>query len=408
MKELLLKAKKTASAFGTTPYTLRVSLLQSIAESLEKNAQDILAENRKDLDKLDKENPLYDRLLLTENRILSLSSSVREIATQKDVLGAVLEERTLKSGVKLKKVQVPLGVVACIYEARPNVTIDMAVLSLFTGNVCILRGSSHAEFSNKILVRLIQEALMSLSLPADAVQLFSSAREDLPILLQAKNEVDVLIPRGGAGLIALVREQSKIPVIETGAGVCHTYIDEGANIEMAVKIIVNAKVSRPSVCNSLDTLIVHKNTPTSFYERLEKELLKCGVTIWADESSLHKFSSAKAITKESEFETEFLSLQMNVKQVQDVHEAIEHIGIYGSKHSECIVSENHHSVAEFFSLVDASSVYHNASTRFTDGGEFGLGAEVGISTQKLHARGPFGTEALTTYKYLLEGEGQTR
>jgi glutamate-5-semialdehyde dehydrogenase len=361
---------------------------------------------------MDPANPKYDRLRLSPDRLKAMANATENISQLPDPTDKVLLERTLDNDLNLKKVTVPLGVIGTIYEARPNVTIDIAALSLRSGNAVVLKGSRDADNSNRAIVKVIQAVLLECNLPAELIFLLPPDRKYAKILLTARDYVDVLIPRGSQSLINFVRTKSEIPVIETGAGVCHTYVHKKANIDQAVSIIINAKVSRPSVCNSLDTVLVDKYISEVVLKKLVPKLVQHKVEIWADSASfkilktkdypfLHKANQA-------DFGREFLSLGMSIKIISDEEEALSHISQYSSKHSEAIITEDEEVAAKFLKAVDAACAYHNASTRFSDGEVFGLGAEIGISTQKLHARGPFALEKLVTEKWIIRGNGQIR
>ena len=410
MNNLLRKAKAASYQFAATSIELRKKILLEIATLLETETDLVLTENKKDLDKMESTDPLYDRLLLNKERLAGIAGGCRQIAAMDDVIGMTLETKVLENGLEMTKKSVAMGVVGCIYEARPNVTVDIAALCIFSGNCVILRGSSNAEASNAVLIGLIHSALQKNDITVDVVAKFSTDRAEMPILLQATEYVDLVIPRGGRGLIDFVRREAMVPTIETGAGVCHTYVDTSADIDMAVGIVVNAKTQRPSVCNALDTLLIQEGVNNEFYQKLMPKLAEFKVEIFADKAASEKmqgYSNLKPSVEET-WGQEFLGYGMGIRTVANIDEAINHINAYGSTHSEAIVSEDGEAVDKFFQLVDASSLYHNASTRFTDGEVFGLGAEVGISTQKLHARGPMGASALTTYKYILRGHGETR
>ncbi len=382
-------------------------VLERLADLLENNVEVILKENARDLEKIASDDPIFDRVKLTEERIFSMVKSVREIAGYNSPVGLILEERTLKNGLNLKKVSTPIGVVGVIFEARPNVVIDIFALCFKSRNACVLKGGSQSEFSNEILVKLIKEALGEFG---KAVILLSNEREIVAELLKADKFVDVIVPRGGQGLINFVRENSKVPVIETGAGVVHTYFDEFGDLEKGREIIFNAKTSRVSVCNSMDTLIIHRSRLNDLVE-LCKRLEEFKVEIFADEDSfavLDGHYPLLAHANEENFGEEYLGYKMSIKTLDTINGAIDHINHYGSGHSEAIVTENEGNKNLFLKAIDAACVYVNASTRFTDGGEFGLGAEVGISTQKLHARGPMGIKELTSYKWEILGNGQVR
>jgi glutamate-5-semialdehyde dehydrogenase len=369
----------------------------------------ILAENAKDLALMDITDPKYDRLKLTEERILEICKELTQVLNLPSPLDKVLEKKYLPNGLILRKISVPLGVLGIIYEARPNVTFDVFALALKSGNGLILKGGSDADHSNRAIMSLIHRALAENGLPKDAYQLLPPDREATKALLEAVNYVDVIIPRGSQGLIDFVRENSKVPVIETGAGIVHTFFDQSADLEKGKAIIFNSKTRRPSVCNSLDCLIIHQNRLNDLPE-LVKNLLEKGVTIFADEASFPFIFDHPLVEKANKdhFGTEFLSLRMSVKTVSNLEEAIDHIAQYSSKHSEAIISENPTNIDIFLKSVDAAAVYANASTAFTDGNQFGLGAEIGISTQKLHARGPMALNELTSYKWLIKGDGQIR
>lgn len=385
--------------------------LAKIAQQLliEKNA--ILEANEKDLAN-GKENGLseavLDRIMLNEQRIEAMSEAIHQLISLPDPVGEVLESITKDNGLKIEKKRVPLGVVCMIYEARPNVTVDAATLCLKTGNSVILRGSSSAKESNIALVACIHRALENTALPVDAVQLIEdTSHQTASELFHLKEYLDVLIPRGGQKLIDLVVREASVPVLETGAGNCHVYIDKTADVNTAEKIVINAKTQRPSVCNAAETLLIQKDWFSDHGKTVLNSLENSGVSIIGDENVCEVVPSATLATEE-DYATEHLSLTISVKVVKDVNEAIDHINRYGTKHSEAIVTNDENSAEAFLNRVDATSVYVNASTRFTDGFEFGYGAEIGISTQKLHARGPMGLPALTSTKYFIRGNGQIR
>lgn len=412
--ELIEKAKKakTASAFVSIASTEEKNhALKTIAEELIKNKDYIIEQNKFDLEN-GRQNglssALLDRLAINEVRLQGIADGLNEVAQLDDPVGEVMESWDRPNGLQIESVRVPIGVVGMIYEARPNVTVDAAGLCLKTSNAVILRGSSSAIESNKALVSIIHKALAKTSLPVDAVQLLEdTSRETAAKLFKLNEYLDVLIPRGGENLIRTVVNNATIPVLETGAGNCHVFIDESANKEMGIQIAINAKVQRPSVCNAIETLLVHKEWAKQHLIDLLKELEANGVELYGDDYVVSQHDGVKEATEE-DWATEYLDLVLAVKTVENVEEAIAHINQYGTKHSEAIVTENSESVKRFFQSVDASSLYHNASTRFTDGFEFGFGAEIGISTQKLHARGPMGLKALTTNKYVIRGKGQIR
>ncbi|HSH25575.1 MAG TPA: glutamate-5-semialdehyde dehydrogenase, partial [Massilibacterium sp.] len=411
MGELIEKAnklKKITQKVAVLTTEQKNEALQAIAVELRHEVDFILKENQKDLlagEKKGLTKALLDRLTLTEDRIEAMASAMEDLCELEDPVGEVLESWERPNGLKIKQVRVPLGVVGMIYEARPNVTIDAASLSIKTGNGVLLRGSSSAIYSNQALVKVIHQALAKTDVPVDAVQLLEdTSRETANAMFQLNEYLDVLIPRGGAGLIQSVVKNSSIPVLETGAGNCHVYIDESAKKEMGIEIAINAKTQRPSVCNAAETIIVQKDWAKEHLQDLVNQFQAKGVEVRGDKES-HQFAKGMKEATEEDFATEFLDLIVALKIVDNVNGAINHIRTYGTKHSESIVSETEENVVQFFNHVDASTVYHNASTRFTDGFEFGFGAEIGISTQKLHARGPMGLKALTSTKYIVEGNG---
>jgi len=387
-------------------------LLLLLADMAEKEIPFLIAENEKDLAKSDIGNPMYDRLKLTEKRISAIASDIRKVASLPSPLGRVISKYRKDNGLLIKRVSVPFGVVGVIYEARPNVTFDVFSICIKSGNACLLKGGSDAVNSNTAIVRLIKMALKKCGISEDSVTLLPPGREETIQLLNARGYVDIIIPRGSQGLIEYVRENATVPVIETGAGICHVYFDRAGDIEKGRKIIHNSKTRRVSVCNALDCLVVHSSRLPDLPALLEP-CAASEVEVFADNASLKALRGAypsellMKATKES-FGTEFLSMKMAVKTVASLEEALEHISEYGSGHSEAIVSEDEQTVSLFLRRVDAAAVYSNAPTSFTDGAEFGLGAEIGISTQKLHARGPMALEAMTTYKWIIMGNGQTR
>lgn len=385
-------------------------ILLMLADELEKQQGAILKANRADVAKQDAANPRTDRLRLDEKRIKAIAQSIRKVSRLPNPSGKVLEKRKLKNGLLLEKIAVPLGVVGAIYESRPNVTFDIAALCIRSGNACVLKGSSEAEHSNRAAVRVIQQVLKKNGLPPAVITLLPSERETVQELFTATQYVDVLIPRGSDGLIRYVRQNSLVPVIETGAGVCHVYVEKKADIGKAVNITVNAKVSRPSVCNAMDALLVDERVAPAFLQKLQPELEQYKVEIFADPAAYRILKGYPYLRKAqpADFGREYLDLKCAVKVVKDSTEAIAHIRKYSTKHSEAIVTEDKKQAEHFLHEVDAAAVYHNASTRFTDGEEFGLGAEIGISTQKLHARGPFALEKLVTEKWVVRGNGQVR
>lgn len=410
--DILKRVSKASISVKNSTKEIRQKTLLSLAELLRQNTEKIIAANQLDLDKMDDSNPKKDRLLLNESRINDLANSLHDVVKLEIPTGKILSSVTMHNNLNIQKVTVPIGVVGVIYEARPNVTIDVAALCLFAGNAVVLRGGSDAEHTNEILVSIIHEALLKNELDEDVVQLLPVDRKYVKELLEAVKYVDIIIPRGSQQLIDFVREHSKVPTIETGAGVCHTYIEISANLEMAAKIVINAKTQRPSVCNALDTIIVDKKIAATFLPKLIKGFLEFDVEIFADYEAYkilesHQYKNLKRAIDDN-FGMEYLSQKCSIKTVENIEEAIEHIQQYSSKHSEAIVTMDASLAEQFLNEIDAAAVYVNASTRFTDGGCFGLGAEIGISTQKLHARGPFALEKLTTEKWLVRGSGQIR
>jgi glutamate-5-semialdehyde dehydrogenase len=385
-------------------------VLSAIADEVEADMASILKANAKDVKKMDTSDPMVDRLQLNEQRLQSIANAIRKIAELPSPVGRLILKRKLKKGLELKKMTVPFGVVGVIYESRPNVTFDTAVLCLKSKNACLLKGSRHADETNKKSVQLIQKVLKKKGFPADCVSLLPSDRKTLDKMFTATKYIDLIIPRGSQQLIETVRKNILVPIIETGAGVCHVYVHEEADIKKALRIVENAKISRPSVCNAMDTLLVDKTIASKFLPLLKESFLKHKVEIYADAKSSSLLKSYPYLTKASEddFGKEFLSLKCSVKVVNNFNAAIDHIQKYSTKHSEAIVSENKEACERFMSEVDAAVVYTNASTRFTDGEEFGLGAEIGISTQKPHARGPFALEKLVCEKWFVTGNGHIR
>ena len=406
----LTRGASTSLALATSEK--KNEILFSLAQLLLENSAAIIAENEKDLASIAADDPMRDRLLLNSDRISHLSKSVVEITKLKDPTGQILTNKLLSNGLKLTKISVPLGVVGVIFESRPNVTVDVAALCIRSGNAAVLRGGSDAWHSNVILVQLIHQALILAGLSPDLVRLLPTDRKHVSTLLNAIKYVDVIIPRGSDALIQRVRRESMVPTIETGAGVCHTYVAQTADIAMAVSVVVNAKVSRPSVCNSLDTILLHESIALDFLTKTANELVKYKVMVYADALSFNVLTGLNypylQKAEEADFGREFLDFACSIRVVQNLHEALIHIERYSSRHSEAIISSDELEANLFLASVDAAAVYWNASTRFTDGGIFELGAEVGISTQKLHARGPFGLEKLVTEKWVVKGNGQIR
>lgn len=408
----LIAAQKAKKALQSLSKDVKKTLLEGISNTLIVSTPQILQENKKDLERMDPSDSKYDRLLLTNDRITTLANSILEIAGLPDPTGVLMSSKVLANGLLIEKKTVALGVVGVIYEARPNVTIDVAALCVQSGNVCLLRGGSDAVFTNTCLVKIIQAVLEKHGIDQNLVQLLPTDRELVYDLLTATKYVDIIIPRGSQSLIDFVRENAKVPVIETGAGVCHTYVDKTADLEKAAAIVVNAKTSRPSVCNSLDTILVDREIAERFIEKLVEPLFPFHVEVFAEENLYTIFQRLEyphlSKAEEADFGREFLDFKCSIKAVDGLEEALNHIEKYSSKHSECIVSQDSDNIEIFLQSVDSAAVYANASTRFTDGGEFGLGAEIGISTQKLHARGPFALEKLVAEKWYIRGDGQIR
>ena len=388
------------------------AILMAVAEAIPHYMNRILEANETDLSRMNPDNPKYDRLWLTEQRLLDIASDIRNVAALPSPLNQVLEESVRPNGLRLKKVSVPFGVIGIIYEARPNVTFDVFSLCLKSGSACVLKGGSDAAESNRAIVDLLHKVLADLGADTRLVTLLPPGREAAEELLHANGWVDLIIPRGSSGLIDYVRQNATVPVIETGAGVCHTYFDASGNLEKGIRIVNNAKTRRVSVCNALDCLLVHESRINDLAQ-LCAPLQESKVTIYADEAAYgalcgHYPASLLVQALPEVYGTEFLDYKMAVKTVKNIEEAVSHIYTYGSGHSECIVTEDKQASDLFCRQVDAACVYVNAPTSFTDGAQFGLGAEIGISTQKLHARGPMGLREITTYKWLIEGDGQIR
>ncbi|HAI98300.1 TPA: glutamate-5-semialdehyde dehydrogenase [Candidatus Peribacteria bacterium] len=388
------------------------TVLRRLADALERDTEIILKANVQDLARMDREDPKFDRLLLNRERIHAIADDVRTVAGLSSPVGKVLEERTRPNGLKISKVSTPIGVIGIIYEARPNVTVDSFSLCFKSRNACVLKGGSDASFSNEALVVCIHRVLREASIPAEALLLLPSDRTAVGEMLHARGLIDVVIPRGSQKLIDFVREEATIPVIETGAGIVHIYVDKSADIDMAASVIFNAKTRRPSVCNTVDTVLVHESRLGDL-PRIGELLAAARVRIFADKPAFDHLrgsydSSLLEPAKEEHFGTEFLSLKLSIATVKSLDEALAHIQRYSSGHSESIIAKDQEAIGRFLHEVDAAAVYANASTAFTDGAQFGLGAEIGISTQKLHARGPMGLEALTSYKWIVRGSGQIR
>lgn len=405
------KARQAEKFLNTVSQNLKNDALLSIADALVKNTEFILSENKKDVENAQANGiskAMCDRLALTSERIKGIADGVKKVADLPDPIGGADFMTKRPNGLVIAKRRVPLGVVGVIYEARPNVTVDTAVLCLKSSNAVILRGGKEAVNSNLALAKIMQDAISPLGFPDGTISLVPDTLRDSANAMMTANEyIDVLIPRGGASLINAVVKNATVPVIQTGVGNCHAYVDDECDFDMAVDIIVNAKTSRPSVCNALETVLINKNIDKSFYKKLEDALRAKNVEIRGCDECLKVFETAKKAT-EDDYKYEFLDYIIAVKIVDGMDEALAHIDKYGTKHSEVIITENYEKANKFLDSADAAAVYVNASTRFTDGGEFGLGAEIGISTQKMHARGPMGLNELTSYKYVVYGNGQVR
>jgi len=393
----------------------RKAALVAIADAIEARSNEILAANEKDMEagrSAGLNSSLLDRLLLTPERVKGIAGGARQVSELPDPLGNTLRKSTLPNGIELEQISVPFGVIGMVYEARPNVTVDAAVILLMSGNAALLRGSSSAANSNEVLVRVMRDALFTTSISPEVIQLVPSEdRETVKALLNARGKVDLVIPRGSAALIRMVVDESTVPTIETGAGVCHVYIDEFADLSKAVPIIINSKVQRPSVCNAAETLLVHSKIANDFMPIALKALHEAGVIVHADAATLAIAKSSDipaTLATEENFCTEYGTLEMNVAIVDSVDSASAHIAKYGTQHTEAIISENKENVKRFIALADCAAVMVNTSTRFTDGEQMGFGAEIGISNQKLHARGPMGLEAMTTTTWIVTGNGQIR
>jgi glutamate-5-semialdehyde dehydrogenase len=410
-KDLLFKSAAAKNSLQSASQVLVCEFIKKYCTAIETNVDLILAENLKDLERMDPNNSKYDRLLLNRDRVFSITADARKIADIAFDPFAVLEEKIGSNGIEIKKISCPFGVVGMIFESRPNVVVDAIAICLKTHNICVLKGSDEARFSNSALVSIAKNTLKSLGLSEDFVNLLDSDRSSVMDLISAKNIVDLVIPRGGQGLIEFVRDNSMVPVIETGAGVVHIYIDEFADLDIASKVVFNAKTRKPSVCNTLDCLVIHKNQIQNFAE-IVKNCIDVGVYFYVDQMLSEVVKNIPNIKYEiaadEAFGCEFLSLKMSVKLVDSYESAIDFINKNGSHHSDAIITSDENSAKTFTNLVDSAAVYVNCSTAFSDGGCFGLGSEIGISTQKLHARGPFALDALRTYKYIIHGDGNVR
>jgi len=415
VSDLALKARAAARTLSTATGAERKAALYAIAAAIESRSAEILNANAEDIARAKAEDmhpQMQDRLLLTESRVAGMAIGARLVADLPDPLGQVLRQSTLPNGLDLKQVSVPFGVIGMVYEARPNVTVDAAVILLMSGNAALLRGSSTAAASNQVLVTVIREALATTKISPEVIQLVPSEdRATVKALLNARGKVDLVIPRGSAALIRMVVDESTVPTIETGAGVCHVYIDEFADIEKALPILINSKTHRPSVCNAAETLLVHRAIAPTFLPMALKALSDAGVVLHSDATAqkvAEKFGIASTPATDANWCTEYGILEMNIGVVDSVDAAADHIAKYGTNHTEAIVTENRANADRFIALADCAAVMVNTSTRFTDGEQMGFGAEIGISNQKLHARGPMGLEAMTTTTWIVTGNGQIR
>ncbi len=411
-EDIFKRVKAASRSLVRIPDERKSEILMRLADAIDLSHESLLRANAADLARMDPANPLYDRLALSPDRLRGIANDVRHVAALPSPVGEIMEERVLDSGLLLKRVRVPFGVIGVIYEARPNVTFDVFSLCFRSGNACVLKGGRDAESSNEAIISLIHKVLGECGIDSDCVALLPSSHEATSALLVAVGYVDVCIPRGGRRLIDFVRDNARVPVIETGAGVVSTYFDIAGDLEMGKKIINNAKTRRVSVCNALDTLLIHKGRLTDL-PSLCQPLAKSSVELYCDPESLaalegHYPPQLLKVASEDTYATEWMDYKMGIKTVASVNEAIDHIARFGSGHSECIITDDRSAASLFEQEVDAACVYVNAPTSFTDGGQFGLGAEIGISTQKLGPRGPMGLREITTYRYLIEGHGQTR
>ncbi|MCX6436648.1 MAG: glutamate-5-semialdehyde dehydrogenase [Actinobacteria bacterium] len=413
--ELALKARKASRTLSTATGAERKGALEAIAQAIESRSAEILAANELDMASARAEDmhpQMQDRLLLNSERIAGIAGGARQVAALADPLGQTLRKSTLANGLELEQISVPFGVIGMVYEARPNVTVDAAVILLMSGNAALLRGSSSAHHSNEILVNVMKDALATTKISPDVLQLIPSEdRATTKALLIARGKVDLVIPRGSAALIRMVVDEATVPTIETGAGVCHVYVDEFADIEKALPILINSKTHRPSVCNAAETLLVHKAIAPTFLPMALKALSDAGVILHSDATAqkvADTFKIASTLATDANWSTEYGVLEMNVAVVDSVDAAADHIAQYGTNHTEAIVTENKANAARFIALSDCAAVMVNTSTRFTDGEQMGFGAEIGISNQKLHARGPMGLEAMTTTTWIVTGTGQIR
>lgn len=413
ISKLAGSARIAARTLSIATGAQRSAALLSIADAIDRRSAEILAANEKDMARgraAGLNSSLLDRLLLTKARVAGIAEGARQVAALEDPLGKTLRQSVLANGIELQQITVPFGVIGIVYEARPNVTVDAAVILLMSGNAALLRGSSNAADSNQILVTVMRDALATTAISPEVIQLVpSDDRDTVKALLHARGKVDLVIPRGSASLIRMVVDESTVPTIETGAGVCHVFIDEFADLSIALPIIINSKVQRPSVCNAAETLLVHKNIAKEFLPIAMAALNEAGVVLHCDAASLALANSIPAsLATEENWSTEYGTLEMNVAIVDSVDAASDHIAKYGTQHTEAIVTENKANAARFIALSDCAAVMVNTSTRFTDGEQMGFGAEIGISNQKLHARGPMGLEAMTTTTWIVTGKGQIR
>ena len=407
-----LRAKEAARVLALAKTKTKNDALTAIADALEEKSEEWLKANQKDIEEAKRagmRESLLDRLALTPQRVKGAADGVRQVAALTDPVGEIIGEKQRPNGLVIQKKRVPLGVIGIIYEARPNVTVDAAALCLKSGNACILRGGKEAIQSNLAAEKIMRRALEKVGLPMDCIQLVKdTSRESSQELMRLNAYVDVLIPRGGAGLIRAVTSQSSVPVIRTGEGVCHVYVDERADADMAANILYNAKCSRPSVCNAAECVLVHEKISHAFWQKALPLLDQKNVKLRADKQAKKLLGDRAENACEEDWDTEYGDYTLAVKTIKSIDEALDFIALHGTQHSECIVTEDAANAERFLNEVDAAAVYWNASTRFTDGGEFGLGAEIGISTQKLHARGPMGLEEMTSWKYVISGTGQIR
>ena len=411
LTQLGINAKTAARSLGLASSPLKNDALLAVAKALRLSSDEIINENQKDLNEARKNgtsSAMLDRLMLDEKRISAMSEGIITLTKLDDPVGKILNETVRPNGIKITKISCPMGVIGIIYEARPNVTADAAAIALKSGSAVILRGGKEAINSNKKIVEIMRCAIASVGIDENAIQLVTdTSRQSATDLMTLNGYLDVLIPRGGAGLIKAAVENSTVPVIETGTGNCHAFVDKTADISMAIEIVFNGKVQRPSVCNALESLLVHKDIAENALPKICSKLKAAGVKIIGCEKTVDILPYA-TLASENDFATEFLDYKISVKIVDDIDDAINHISKYSTHHSEVIITESSENAAKFTTAIDSAAVYVNASTRFTDGGEFGLGAEIGISTQKLHARGPMGLDELTSYKYIISGNGQIR